>query len=80
MKSLAFTPEVVRARVGDQLVWINEDNVPHNVTYVNGPRFQSSPAVMNPGTRFSTRVTRSGTVHYFCSIHSWMRATIVVSR
>jgi plastocyanin len=79
MKGLAFTPDVIRARRGDRIVWTNEDNVPHNVTWMAGPRLLSSARVMNPGTRFSTLVMQSGTVEYLCSIHPWMRGTIVVS-
>jgi plastocyanin len=79
MKSLAFTPDVIRARRGDRIVWTNEDNVPHNVTWIAGRRFVSSARAMNPGTRFSTRIIQSGSVEYLCSIHPWMRGTIVVS-
>jgi plastocyanin len=34
---------------------------------------------MSPGTKFSIRLTQPGTIHYFCSIHPWMKATIIVS-
>ena len=79
MKSLDFTPVNAGARVGQRVMWTNNDSSPHNVTYVSGPRFTSSPR-MPPGARFSIRLTAPGTIHYFCSLHPWMTATIVVSR
>jgi plastocyanin len=79
MKTLDFTPTAVQAKVGQQVMWSNEDTSPHNVTYVSGPRFASSRSIMNPGAKFSITVTTPGTIHYFCSLHPWMKATIVVS-
>lgn len=79
MRSLYFTPTTVDAKVGQRVVWTNEDSSPHNVTYVSGPRFRSSRPVMRPGAKFSLRLRQSGTIHYFCTLHPWMKATIVVS-
>jgi plastocyanin len=79
MKSLAFNPAVVRARVGQTVTWTNEDSSPHNVTYVSGPRFRSSRPKMSRGTTFSLTLSQPGTIRYYCSIHPWMQATIVVS-
>jgi plastocyanin len=79
MKSLDFTPTAVRAKVGQRVRWTNEDSSPHNVRYVSGPRFRSSRASMRPGAKFSIRLPTPGTIHYFCSLHPWMKATIVVS-
>lgn len=79
MKVLEFTPTTVQAKVGQRVTWANEDTSPHNVTYVSGPKFSSSGPVMNPGATFSVALTQPGTVHYYCSIHPWMKATIVVS-
>lgn len=79
MKVLEFTPASVTARVGQRLTWTNKDSVQHNVTYVSGPRFRSSPRTINPGASFSIELTQAGTIHYFCSIHPWMKGTIVVS-
>jgi amicyanin len=79
MKSLAFNPSVVRATAGQRVVWINRDSAPHNVIYVSGPRFRSSRPVLKPGKRFSIKLTQPGTISYFCSIHPFMRGTIVVS-
>lgn len=80
MRSLAFNPPTVHAKVGQKVIWINEDNAPHNVTYVSGPRFRSSGPKLQPGSRFEVALRRPGTVHYYCSIHPWMTATIIVTR
>jgi plastocyanin len=79
MKVLEFNPSTAGARVGQTLTWTNEDTSPHNVTYVSGPRFRSSPRMLNPGAKFSIKLTRAGTIHYVCTLHPWMKATIVVS-
>ncbi|MBV9193970.1 MAG: cupredoxin domain-containing protein [Solirubrobacterales bacterium] len=78
MRSLAFSPSVVHVKVGETVVWTNDDGPPHNVTYVSGPKFTSSPT-MNPGATFRLKLTQAGTVHYYCSIHPFMKASIVVS-
>jgi plastocyanin len=79
MRSLAFNPPAIHAKVGQTVTWINDDNAPHNVTYVSGPRFRSSRPKLEPGSRFSLTVHQPGTIHYYCSIHPWMTATITVT-
>jgi plastocyanin len=79
MRRLAFNPPAVHATVGQTVTWSNEDNAQHNVTYVSGPRFRSSRPTLRPGSKFSITVRQPGTIHYYCSIHPWMTATIVVS-
>lgn len=49
MRSLAFNPPTVHAKLGQTVIWFNEDNAPHNVTYVSGPRFRSSRPALRPG-------------------------------
>ncbi len=79
MVSLEFSPTVIHAKVGQTVIWTNKDSSPHNVTWVSGPRFKSSRPRMNPGSKFSLRLSEAGTIHYYCTIHPWMKATIVVS-
>lgn len=79
MKSLDFNPISVHARVGQTVVWTNDDEAAHNVTYVSGPRFTSSRPMLRLGAKFSLRLTEPGTIHYYCSLHPWMKSTIVVS-
>ena len=79
MKDLKFSPDTIQAKVGQTIQWTNDDTPPHNVTYVSGPQFTSS-STMNPGAKFSLKLTKAGTIHYFCSIHPFMKATIVVGQ
>jgi len=80
MKNIAFAPTVIHARVGQTVTWVNDDMVAHNVTYVSGPRFTSSAPTLNHGAHFQLRLTSAGTVHYYCTIHPFMKGTIVVTR
>jgi plastocyanin len=79
MRALWFYPTRVYVRVGQRVIWTNDDSSPHNVTYVSGPRFRSSRRIMPPGAKFGLTVSHAGTIHYYCSLHPWMKATIVVA-
>lgn len=79
METLAFVPSVVHAGVGQRVVWTNKDEVPHNVIHVSGPDFRSSRPKMRRGTTYSIVLRQPGTIRYFCSIHPWMKAQIVVA-
>jgi plastocyanin len=79
MKHLAFLPPVIHAKVGQTVQWTNDDSPAHNVTYVSGPKFTSSPT-LNPGASFHLKLTQTGTIHYFCSIHRFMKAIIIVTK
>jgi plastocyanin len=80
METLAFVPDQVHGGVGQTVTWTNKDNVRHNVIYVSGPRFRNSRPQIRNGSSFSIKLTQPGTIHYFCSIHPWMKGTIVVSK
>jgi plastocyanin len=79
MKNLAFSPTSVSAKVGQTVQWTNQDTPPHNVVYVSGPKFTSS-GTLNTGGQFKLKLTQPGTIHYICSIHPFMKATIVVTK
>jgi plastocyanin len=81
IKNLSFSPATVNAKVGDTITWTNNDSPPHNVTYTSGPKFTSS-GTLNPGQSFSLKITSAmvGTIQYHCSIHPFMKATIVVTK
>jgi plastocyanin len=79
MKNLAFIPDSITGKVGQTVQFTNDDGPPHNVTYVSGPKFTSS-GTLSTGGKFSLKLTQAGTIHYVCTIHPFMKATIVVSK
>jgi plastocyanin len=79
MKNLAFLPKVTHAKVGQAVMWTNNDTAAHNVTYVSGPKFASS-STLSPGATFKITASAPGTIKYYCTIHPFMTASIVVSK
>jgi plastocyanin len=79
MKNVSFQPGTINAKVGQTVTFNNADSPAHNVTYVSGPKFTSS-GQLNPGQSFQLKLTQAGTIHYYCTIHPFMKAEIVVSK
>ncbi|MBV9310490.1 MAG: cupredoxin domain-containing protein [Solirubrobacterales bacterium] len=79
MRNLAFVPKAIQAKVGQTVKWTNFDTAPHNVTYVSGPKFTSS-STLQTGGKFQLKLTQPGTIQYVCTIHPFMKASIVVSK
>jgi len=77
IKTLAFNPGALTARVGQTVQWTNLDGPLHNVTHVSGPEFKSSKN-LKTGQSFKLKLTTAGTIHYICTIHPFMKATLVV--
>ena len=74
MRAFAFQPDTVRAAVGDTVVWINRDVVPHTATssdWDSGEMKQSAEwrLVIESGGEFS----------YLCTLHPSMTG-VVTSR
>jgi plastocyanin len=77
-----FNPASYNATVGGAAVaWRNDGGVNHTVTTnstQNGslPTFDSGSIGHNGGT-YSFSFTVAGTYHYYCTIHAWMKGTII---
>jgi plastocyanin len=74
LKNLAFNPSTLRIHRGDSVTWKWEDgSTPHNVT---SSRFKGA-STRTHGS-FTVRFTHAGTFSYRCTIHSFMKAKIIV--
>lgn len=81
MKNIAFTPTAVTVAKGGTVKWTNEDTVGHDVTKKTGPgpKFSSGAAGgLQKGDTFQQKFTTAGTVHYVCTVHPNMKATVTV--
>jgi plastocyanin len=77
IKTLSFHPRALSARVGQTVQWTNLDGPLHNVTYVSGPEFKPSKN-LKTGQKFTLKLTAAGTIRYVCTIHPFMKATLIV--
>lgn len=75
VRGFGFVPATVRASVGDTVVWINRDALPHTATATDSA-WTSPELTMNERWRWV--VTGSGTREYLCAYHPTMRGVIEV--
>lgn len=75
MAQFQFAPRVLHVSVGDTVVWVNHDIVPHTAT-ANDKKFDSGDI---PAKAQRTTVMRSKGEHTFiCLYHSNMKGKVVV--
>lgn len=74
--NFAFAPAKLTVPVGNTVTWTNRDEEPHTVVADDGSFH--SPGMGSQAT-FSFTFAKSGTFDYICSIHPFMRATVVVT-
>jgi plastocyanin len=72
----AFSPSVITISSGTTVTWNNEDQIIHTVTDLGG-KFDSG--FIQAGETWDRTFDSKGDYYYFCSIHPWMRGTVIVS-
>ncbi|HKB88584.1 MAG TPA: cupredoxin family copper-binding protein [Patescibacteria group bacterium] len=72
----AFTPDALTVKVGTKITWTNNDSYAHTVTSNNGA-FDSGN--LASGQSFSFTFTKAGSYGYYCMVHPFMKAKIVVT-
>ncbi len=70
-----FTPATITVPAGTTVTWVNRDDVPHTVTASD--KSFSSQSIDTDG-QFSQKFDTSGTYSYFCAIHPFMTAKVIV--
>ena len=74
--NFAFAPATLTVHAGSTVTWTNKDEEPHTVVADDGSFH--SPGMGSQAT-FSFTFPKAGTFQYICSIHPFMRATVVVT-
>jgi plastocyanin len=78
-KACMYTPHVVGARVGQKIVFLNSDPVPHNVRTVLGEETLFNEMMQTKGTRLSKVIDKEQVpARAKCDIHPWMSAFVGV--
>ena len=76
ISNFTFSPQILKIRAGQTVTWVNDDDIPHNVTAVD-KSFKSK--VLDTGERFSFTFAHAGTYAYFCALHPHMTGKVVVT-
>lgn len=74
--TLAYMPSVIQVSPGTTVTWTNQDNVVHTVTDLGG-KFDSQ--IIQPQDSWKHTFDTAGTYNYFCTLHPWMKGTVIVS-
>jgi plastocyanin len=75
IKDYAFSPQPLTISVGETVTFVNKDSDAHTVTSTDG-LFDSKG--LDTGDVWVHKFTKPGTYKYFCSLHPWMKGTIIV--
>ena len=75
IQNSAFAPPTTTIKVGDTVTWTNRDAFSHTSTSDTGAW---NTGVITAGASGSFTFTSAGTFAYHCSIHSFMKGTVIV--
>jgi plastocyanin len=76
IKDQKFDPTSVDAKVGDTIVFTNNDDRDHSVSSSDGTIKSDN---LRPGATYSVKLTKSGKITFNCTYHPREKGTITVS-
>src|SRR3954451_17192960 len=74
--NFSFSPQTITVAVGTEVIWTNQDDIPHTVVSDDKTTFKSK--ALDTEDKFSFTFSKPGTYPYFCSIHPKISGQIVV--
>ena len=82
ISNFTFSPSVLNIKVGDSVIFVNEDNVPHTATHIT---MQKEMRVFDTKSldqlqKGKITLNNTGNYTYNCSIHPTMEGKIVVRK
>jgi amicyanin len=78
IKNFAFSPASLSVKVGTKVTFVNQDNVTHTATG-SGSSSSINSGNLQQGQTYTITFTKAGTYSYICTIHPYMKGTIVVT-
>jgi plastocyanin len=77
IKGFAFSPSTLTVKVGAKVTFTQEDSGTMHTATSTGGKTINSPK-MKQGQSYTVTFTKAGTYPYICSIHPFMKGTIIV--
>lgn len=66
LQNFAFSPTELTVTAGTEVIWLNQDGAPHNVTYVDGPVASEN---FFQGETYAATFSEPGTYLIYCTLH-----------
>jgi amicyanin len=78
ISNYAYSPAVIKVKVGQTVTWTNEDAVQHDVMADTMSADAPSSELLAKGESYSFTFKKAGTYTYHCTPHPYMKGTVVV--
>lgn len=75
MNNMSYGKVPTDAKVGDTIIWVNEDSVEHSAT----ARDRSFDLRLLPGKKGRTVLKKAGNIAVYCIMHPMMRTSLRVA-
>ncbi len=76
IRGMEFHPAVLTLAVGDTVIWINHDIVPHTATARGHAKWDTGQLLQGQTGRYIAR--SRGTARYACTLHPTMHGSLIV--
>lgn len=73
----AFDPAILTIKKGTEVIWTNTSDASHTVTSDTGAF--NTPSLLMKTQTFKMTFATAGTFAYHCTVHPYMKATIIVT-
>lgn len=77
IKDYAYSPAIIKVKVGTTVTWTNKDVVEHTVSIKDGAEGPDSE-LLGKAETYSYTFTRAGTFDYYCKPHPNMLGSVIV--
>ena len=80
IEDICYIPSNIVVEKGKSVTWVNEDSSFHSVTsgFYGEPTELFDSGYLDPYQSYTLSFDEFGTYDYFCTLHPWMKAQVIV--
>lgn len=78
IQNSTFSPENLTLKIGDTVIWTNQEKTPHTLTSSAGGLAEISSKMLDQDQKYNHTFQRAGTFHYHCTLHRDETGIIIV--
>ena len=80
IENICYIPSTIVVEKGKSITWVNDDSSFHSVTsgFYGEPTGLFDSGYLDPYQFYTLSFDEFGTYDYFCTLHPWMKAQIIV--